>query len=76
MYPPPHTDQIAALAEVYRRYAKAELSNLREADCPVRIELDRVAAKAIAMPVSRLHEIRHRIAAEPSVAGYRAGSKD
>lgn len=71
--PPPGSTHIAALAEVYRKFTKMELSSLRNADCPVRIGLDRVAAKAVGMPVGKLHDIRRRIAAEPSIAG---GSED
>lgn len=72
--PPPNSQHVGALVDVYRRFAKDVLSNLRNADCPVRIELDRVAAKVVGMPVGKLHDIRRRIAAEPSVAGAWAES--
>lgn len=67
--PHPDSRHIRALAIAYKDLARSELSSLREADCPVRKELDRVAAKVAGMPVRKLHDIRRRIAAEPSVSG-------
>lgn len=67
--PPPDSRHIPALAAAYKKLAKAELSSLRNPDCPVRTKLDRVAARAIGWRVGRVHDIRHRIAAEPSVSG-------
>lgn len=67
--PPPDSPHIAALAAAYKKLAKAELSSMANPDCPVRTELDRVAAKAVGWRVGRLHDIRRRIAAEPSVSG-------
>ena len=67
--PPPGSRHVRALATIYKKFATDELSSLREANCPVRKELDRVAAEVVSMPVRKLHDIRHRIAAEPSVSG-------
>ena len=75
--PPPNSKHIARLAATYDKLAKAELSSFREAAvCPVRRELDRAAAKVIRMPVRDLHDIRRRIAAEPSVSSGSADAKD
>ena len=72
--PPPSSPHIPALAAAYKNLAKAELSSMANPDCPVRTELDRVAAKAVGWRVGRLHDIRRRIAAEPSVSGGLAGA--
>ena len=74
--PPPDSPHVSALAAVYRKLAKEDLSSLRNPDCPVRRELDRVAANAVGWRVGRLHDIRRRIAAEPSVSGAWTGSED
>ena len=67
--PPPGSRHVRVLAAIYRKLATTELSSLREANCPVRKELDRVAAKVVGMPARKLHDIRCRIADEPSVSG-------
>ena len=67
--PPPDSKHIPALAAAYRKLANAEMSSLRNPDCPVRVELDRAAAKAVGWRVGRVHDLRRRIAAEPSVSG-------
>ena len=67
--PPPDSPHIPALAAAYKKLGKTELSSMANPDCPVRTELDRVAAKAVGWRVGRLHDIRRRVAAEPSVSG-------
>ena len=74
--PHPDSRHVRALAIAYKDLARSELSSLREANCPVRKELDRVAAKVVGMPVRKLHDIRRRIAAEPSVSGGWTESED
>ena len=69
--PPPTSAHITKLANAYAELARLEMSRNRDsADCSIRAALDHVAAKVVGMAVSRLHDIRRRIAAEPSVAGW------
>ena len=74
--PRPDSPSVPALAAAYENFAKAELSSLRVANCPVRKELDLAAAKAVGMSIRKLHDIRRRIAAEPSVVGGLSTSND
>lgn len=73
--PPPDSPHIAALTAAYRELAELTLAHNRDSvECPVRIALDRVAAEAAGMRASDVAEIRKRIAAEPSVAGWNSGT--
>ena len=70
--PRPDSPHISALAAAYKESAELTLAQNRDSvDCPVRIALDRVAAEAAGMRVDEVAEIRRRIAAEPSVAGWK-----
>ena len=70
--PAPDSPHIPALAAAYKALAKRTLAQNRDSvDCPVRMALDRVAAMAVGMRVDSLAEIRKRIVAEPSVAGWK-----
>ena len=67
--PPPASHAIPALSQAFQRLANKELAMGRDsADCPVRSELDGVVAKGLGMSDEWLHEIRRRIANEPTVS--------
>lgn len=70
--PTPDSPHIPTLAAAYKELVTGTLAQNRDSvDCPVRVALDRVAAEAVGMRVGKLVEIRRRIAAEPSVAGWK-----
>lgn len=70
MVPPPHSPAVKPLAEAFEALKKQELSRGRDASgCPVRTALDEAVAHAMDMKADELHDIRKRIAQEPSVAG-------
>lgn len=73
--PAPDSPHIPALAAAYKELAKRTLAQNRDSvNCPVRIALDRVAAEAVGMRVGEVTEIRRRIAAEPSVVGWKGNT--
>lgn len=69
MVPSPHSPAVKPLAQAFEMLKEREMSKGRNAgDCPVRTELDEAVAGASGLPADELHELRKRIAQEPSVA--------
>ena len=67
--PPPDSPAIPSLARAFDALKDKEFPQGRDsADCPVRAQLDGAVARAIGFDENTLHDLRRRIAAEPTVA--------
>ena len=68
--PPPAPPHIDKLTEAFEALKGKTMAQTRDsADCPVRTALDEAVAPVIGMKTDALHELRRRIAAEPTVCG-------